>query len=137
MKSLKDITNFSVLMFIFMFTFAILGMELFAERIKFDENNLPIDIDNCNDQDGCVGLGISPRFNFDRWNNAMISIFVLIIGDDWNSIMFDYARASSDWCIIYFFTITAFGNVVLLNLFLAILLKDFDYEHEGDSDTRS
>jgi len=34
--SLKDISNFSVLLFIFMFTYTLLGMELFAYSVKID-----------------------------------------------------------------------------------------------------
>lgn len=94
-KTLKDISNFTILLFLFIFTYALLGMELFANRIKFDVNNNPIDINDCNDENGCVGLGESPRLNFDTWSNAMITIFILLVGDDWNSIMFDYARATS------------------------------------------
>eukprot|EP00347_Sterkiella_histriomuscorum_P019834 403340124 len=129
-RTLKDISNFSVILFLFIFTFALLGMELFAYRIKFDDNNQPINIDSCNDEDGCVGLGKSPRLNFDTWVNAMITIFVLLVGDDWNQLMIDYARASSFWVVIFFVTLTIFGNIILLNLFLAILLKDFEHQHE-------
>ena len=40
--TLKDISNFSVLLFLFMFVYTLLGMELFAYRVAFDESNLPL-----------------------------------------------------------------------------------------------
>ena len=38
--TLKDIRNFTVLMLIIMFIFTLLGMELFAYEIRFDDPNL-------------------------------------------------------------------------------------------------
>lgn len=35
--SLKDIGNFSVLLFLFLFTYTLLGMEIFANKVKFDD----------------------------------------------------------------------------------------------------
>ena len=125
-RTVKDISNFSILLFLFIFTYALLGMELFAQRVKFDEDSNPIDPDYCNDLDGCALRGKSLRLNFDKWDSAMITIFVLLVGDDWNMIMFDYSRATSEWSVLFFVSLTAFGNLILLNLFLAILLKDFE-----------
>lgn len=35
-KTLKDISTFSVLLFLFIFTYTLLGMEMFAYKAKFD-----------------------------------------------------------------------------------------------------
>ena len=37
MISLTDIANFSILLFLFMFTMTLLGLELYANKVKFDE----------------------------------------------------------------------------------------------------
>ena len=66
----------------------------------------------------------------------MIFIFVLLVNDDWNSYMFDYVRASSDGTILFFIAVTVLGNIILLNLFLAILLKDFEEAHNVVSTKR-
>jgi hypothetical protein len=44
-KTVKDISSFSILLFLFMFTYTLLGMEMFAYTVKYDKNNL---IDNEN-----------------------------------------------------------------------------------------
>lgn len=36
--SLKDIASFSVLLFLFLYTFTLLGLELYANQIKFDSD---------------------------------------------------------------------------------------------------
>lgn len=56
----------------------------------------------------------------------MSSVFIIIIGDDWNATMADYIRATSHASEAYFTTLTIFGNIILLNLFLAILLRQFE-----------
>ena len=50
-KTIKDISNFTVLLFLFIFTYAMLGMELFAYKIRFDEDGNPIDLSNINPRD--------------------------------------------------------------------------------------
>ena len=121
-NTLKDISNFTVLLFLFVYIYALLGMELFAFRIKFDEFGNPVYCDDNPTQ--CFGT--SPRLNFDSWFNAMIAVFILLVGDDWNSYMFDYVRATNESTIVYFISLVIIGNLVLLNLFLAILLKQFE-----------
>ena len=53
-------------------------------------------------------------------------MIVIILGDDWNSIMYDYVRATNYMNILFFVLITIFGNIVLMTLFLAIFLREFD-----------
>ena len=38
-RTLKDISNFTVLLFLFMFTYALLFMEIFAYKVYFNEDN--------------------------------------------------------------------------------------------------
>ena len=128
-NTFKDVSNFSVLLFLFMFTYALLGMELYANKIKFDQYNNPVD---CEEDKDC--LGESLRTNFDSWVNAMITVFILIVGDDWNSYMFDYVRATNKNSILYFMSLVTLGNLILLNLFLAIILKQFEQNHDPLTD---
>jgi hypothetical protein len=41
-KSLIDISSFTVLLCIFIFTYTLLGMEMFAYKTKFDADNKPV-----------------------------------------------------------------------------------------------
>jgi hypothetical protein len=81
-KTLKDISNFTILLFLFIFTYAMLGMELFAYRVRFDDQGEPIELDDGNSNNGRgVEIGESPRENFDTFLFAMTTIFILLIGD--------------------------------------------------------
>ena len=60
----------------------------------------------------------------------MIFIFVLLIKNEWNEYMIEYTRASSKGTIVFFLVVTIIGNIILLNLFLAILLRGLEETHD-------
>lgn len=62
-----------------------------------------------------------------------------MIGEDWNSSLYDHYRSEGLVAHFYFITLFILGNLILLNLFLAILLKNFEEppgkdEEEEDDD---
>ena len=125
----KDINYFALLMFIFMFIFTLLGMELFAYKVKY------------NDEDKTTALklkdpqwdsGFHPRLNFNDFPQGFTTIFIVFIGEDWNSVMYDHVRAVGWISIGFFVPIFIMGNLVMLNLFLAILLKNFEEPPEKE-----
>jgi hypothetical protein len=119
-KSIKDISNFSILLLLFIFTYMMLGMEMFAYNVKLNELN-KVD-----------PLGESPRTNFDRLDIAFTTIFIVLLGEDWNSVMNDHVRVMGDMYILFFVSLYVFGNLIMLNLFLAILLKNFEEKEKED-----
>lgn len=64
--------------------------------------------------------------NFDGIFQASVTVFGLLIGDNWNYVLYDCLRAVGWGSCIYFITFMMFGNIIMLNLFLAILLGNFD-----------
>jgi len=113
--SLKDISSFSILLFLFMFTYLLLGMELFANKVKYNSND-KFDLVN----------GTSPKQNFDNFWNALLTIFIVLTGQNWDSIMYSFARPFGAVAVVFFVSFVVIGQMILLNLFLAILLKNFD-----------
>jgi hypothetical protein len=89
--SIKDIGNFSVLLFLFLFTCTLLGMEIFSYKVKFDENG---DVDLIN--------GKTPRTNFDNFLHGFVTIFIVLIGDNWNFVMYDHINAVGEGSAIFF-----------------------------------
>lgn len=128
--TIKDISNFTVLMLIFMFIFTLLGMELYGHKIKYNNGD--------KDRPALDGEhGISPRLNFDTFFSGFVTIFIIFIGEDWNSVMYDHVRVNGDAPlvhIIFFILLFVMGNIVLLNLFLAILLKNFEEPPSKEED---
>jgi hypothetical protein len=125
----REIRTFAILLLIFILVFALLGMELYGHRVKFNNESKEKVVD------GDDPAGLTPRINFDNLLNGVVAIFIIFIGEDWNSVMYDHVRATSDISILFFVGLFIFGNLVLLNLFLAILLKNFEIDSsEKDED---
>ena len=64
--------------------------------------------------------------NFDTFIEALITVFAIMIGDNWTTVMYDAMRAKGNIYALYFIIVFAFGNIIMLNLFLALLLGNFD-----------
>ena len=83
----------------------------------------------------------SPRPNFDNIGMAFVSIFIVFIGEDWNSVMYSHERVIGWSGSVVFPLFYVALNLILLNLFLAILLKNFDEvvdnDKQGDNDADS
>ena len=83
--SLTDISNFSMLLFLMIFIFSLLGMELFAFSVAYDEDG-----EKVFDQREIKALeqkGVKivwPRENFNSIGSALTTIFIVIIGEDWH-----------------------------------------------------
>ena len=56
----------------------------------------------------------------------MITIFIILVGENWNEVMFDAINALGWVAAVYFVLLVIIGNFILLNLFLAILLGNFE-----------
>jgi len=109
--------DYCILLLLFIYVFALLGMSMFAGKVKFNADG---DIDY-EDPEAEV-----PRANFDHVLWAMITVFFVMIGENWNSTMYDHMRGTSKFAALYFIALVILGNIIMLNLFLAILLGNFD-----------
>jgi hypothetical protein len=83
----------------------------------------------------------APRENFDDVGNALTTVFILILGEDWPGVMYTHMRVYGAYgyyvCPYFLITFSA-GNLIMLSLFTAILLQNFeggddDDEEEDDS----
>ena len=121
--SLVDISAFSILLFLFMFTYNLLGMEFFAYRIAYNDAD-QLDLDN----------GEYPRTNFNTFLEGITTIFITLTGDSWNLIMYRHIRQNYAVGLLYFVSLVIFGRFLMLNLFLAILLKNFDVTADNEEE---
>ena len=119
-----DISNFTILMMIVIFIYTLLGLELYAYRVKFNNEDMDyaLDIDEVPD----IKEGYYPRSNFNTFSSGYITVFGILIGENWNVVMYDHLRAIGSSAYIFFISAFITGNLILLNLFLAILLKNFE-----------
>ncbi len=76
--TVSTIGNYIVLLSLFIYIYALLGMQQFAGKLKFNEDG-EHDLKN----------GTSPRANFDTLLWSSVTIFQILIGDNWNTVMYD------------------------------------------------
>ena len=67
-----------------------------------------------------------PRNNFDSIVWATTTIFGVLSGENWNVNMYDAIRANPAAGVLYFITLIVFGMFIVMNIFMAILLANFD-----------
>ncbi|CDW82905.1 voltage-gated ion channel superfamily [Stylonychia lemnae] len=116
-RTFKDISTFSILLFLFMFIYSLLGMEIFAYKVKVLPDQITLD----------DAHGSSPLANFDDFISSFTTVFIILTNDGWSAIYYNYYRATGPAVsTIFFISLIIIGQKVLLNLFLAILLENFD-----------
>lgn len=110
--ALSNIVSFLILMALFVFIYTVIGMELFAGKVKFNNDN-EIDLTN----------GKSLKYNFDSLTQALIAAYTLIIGDNWSDFMYSYSRINYAIGVIYYYTGIFVLNVFFVSAFMAIFLQ--------------
>ncbi|GFS67407.1 voltage-dependent T-type calcium channel subunit alpha-1H [Nephila pilipes] len=70
------------------------------------------------------------RMNFDNFLWATVTVFQILTQEDWNIVLFNGMERTSHWAALYFVALMTFGNYVLFNLLVAILVEGFSAEDE-------
>jgi hypothetical protein len=78
--------------------------------------------------------GEPTRYNFNSMPNSLLVMFILLTGENWNEIMAIVWNAHGSLAIFFFVSAMIIGNFMLLNLFLAILLKYIEENDDDDMD---
>nr|XP_042899987.1 voltage-dependent T-type calcium channel subunit alpha-1G isoform X2 [Parasteatoda tepidariorum] len=122
LRTVDNVAVFFALLILFIFIFSILGMNLFG--CKFCKK-LPDGATQCD------------RKNFDSLLWAIVTVFQILTQEDWNVVLFNGMEKTSHWAALYFVALMTFGNYVLFNLLVAILVEGFSAEDDKKSDVRS
>ncbi|GLI71626.1 hypothetical protein VaNZ11_016896 [Volvox africanus] len=77
-----------------------------------------------------VGKSQVPRANFDNVLWGIYTVFQLLTGEDWNTVMYNGMSTVSDWASLYFVGAIVIGNYLVFNLFIAILLDNLSFKIE-------
>ena len=116
--TVASLGEFAFVVVLAVFIFALLGMQMFGGKM-------------CAESDA-HGEPEIPRHNFDTLLWALVTVFQVLTGEDWNAVMYDAALASGPWSSLYFVALLVIGNFLVLNLFIAILLTNFSAQEVSD-----
>ncbi|KAI4826561.1 hypothetical protein KUCAC02_030007, partial [Chaenocephalus aceratus] len=111
LNSVRSIACLLLLLFLFIVIFSLLGMQVFGGKFNFPNQ-------------------AKPRSTFDSFPQALITVFQILTGEDWNAVMYDGINAHGGPTMpgilvsIYFIILFVCGNFILLNVFLAIAVDN-------------
>uniref|UniRef100_A0A8C6NF21 Voltage-dependent T-type calcium channel subunit alpha-1H n=1 Tax=Melopsittacus undulatus TaxID=13146 RepID=A0A8C6NF21_MELUD len=121
MKTMDNVATFCMLLMLFIFIFSILGMHLFGCKFSLKTD---------------TGDTVPDRKNFDSLLWAIVTVFQILTQEDWNVVLYNGMASTSSWAALYFVALMTFGNYVLFNLLVAILVEGFQAEGDANrSDT--
>eukprot|EP01090_Pellita_catalonica_P021857 TRINITY_DN8296_c0_g1_i2.p1 TRINITY_DN8296_c0_g1~~TRINITY_DN8296_c0_g1_i2.p1 ORF type:complete len:559 (+),score=91.11 TRINITY_DN8296_c0_g1_i2:693-2369(+) len=109
--SLPAVLNIGFVLFIVFFIYAILGTNFFNEVTS----GTILNDDNVN------------------FTNVAYSFFMLVrmaTGESWDVIMSDVQEARGNWVVIYFVSFVTLSTFLGLNLFVAVVLENFQFVSE-------
>ncbi|XP_039311400.1 voltage-dependent calcium channel type A subunit alpha-1 isoform X25 [Solenopsis invicta] len=104
LSSMRSIISLLFLLFLFILIFALLGMQLFGGQFNFEEG--------------------TPPTNFNTFPIALLTVFQILTGEDWNEVMYKGIESQGMGYSLYFIVLVLFGNYTLLNVFLAIAVDN-------------
>ncbi|KAJ7401871.1 hypothetical protein BTVI_91846 [Pitangus sulphuratus] len=110
-NSLGALSNLTLVLGIIIFIFAIVGVQLFGKSYKL----------NCTK----ISKDCKPRWHMMDFFHSFLVVFRILCGE-WIETMWDcMVVAEPPLCLFVFLLVMVLGNLVVLNLFIALLLSSF------------
>ncbi|KAK5875162.1 hypothetical protein CesoFtcFv8_027674 [Champsocephalus esox] len=123
-NSVGALGNLTLVLAIIVFIFAVVGMQLFGKSYKECV---------CKISDSCE----LPRWHMHDFFHSFLIVFRVLCGE-WIETMWDCMEvAGQSMCLIVFLMVMVIGNLVVLNLFLALLLSSFSADNLAATDDDS
>uniref|UniRef100_A0A4W3HQN7 Sodium channel protein n=1 Tax=Callorhinchus milii TaxID=7868 RepID=A0A4W3HQN7_CALMI len=120
-NSIGALGNLTLVLAIIVFIFAVVGMQLFGKMYKQCVCKISLD---CS----------LPRWHMNDFFHSFLIVFRILCGE-WIETMWDCMEvAGQSMCLIVFMMVMVIGNLVVLNLFLALLLSSFSADNLSASD---
>ncbi|XP_029005833.1 sodium channel, voltage gated, type VIII, alpha subunit b isoform X5 [Betta splendens] len=120
-NSVGALGNLTLVLAIIVFIFAVVGMQLFGKSYKDCV---------CKIAESCT----LPRWHMNDFFHSFLIVFRVLCGE-WIETMWDCMEvAGQSMCLIVFMMVMVIGNLVVLNLFLALLLSSFSADNLAATD---
>ncbi|KAJ9443790.1 Muscle calcium channel subunit alpha-1 [Diplonema papillatum] len=101
-----------LIMLLFIFIGGVLGLQLFEDAFPAES-----------------------RANYNSLWESFLTVFIIITGESWATIMKEAIIGTNAAAVLYFVPLFIFGNYMLINLFIAILIDEFMRTKEKAEDT--
>ncbi|NXI47303.1 SCN5A protein, partial [Galbula dea] len=115
-NSVGALGNLTLVLAIIVFIFAVVGMQLFGKSYLDNVKKIST-------------TGNLPRWHMNDFFHSFLIIFRILCGE-WIETMWDCMEvAGQPLCLLVFLLVMVIGNLVVLNLFLALLLSSFSADN--------
>ena len=120
-QALPQLSNVLILLTLVSTIFALLGMQLFGGKFT-DE----------------LGYGEHPeqtplpRYHFDYFVPAMLTVFIVMTGDAWVSPMMDGISVLGPQAAVFYIVVVLIGTYLMMNLLVAVLLHLFSQKSDAE-----
>ncbi|XP_076188094.1 sodium channel protein type 5 subunit alpha isoform X2 [Aptenodytes patagonicus] len=115
-NSVGALGNLTLVLAIIVFIFAVVGMQLFGKSYMDNVKKIST-------------TGSLPRWHMNDFFHSFLIIFRILCGE-WIETMWDCMEvAGQPLCLLVFLLVMVIGNLVVLNLFLALLLSSFSADN--------
>uniref|UniRef100_A0A673KEM1 Sodium channel protein n=1 Tax=Sinocyclocheilus rhinocerous TaxID=307959 RepID=A0A673KEM1_9TELE len=115
-NSLGALSNLTLVLAIIVFIFAVVGMQLFGKNYRDCV---------CKISEDCT----LPRWHMNDFFHSFLIVFRVLCGE-WIETMWDCMQVAGEpLCLIVYMMVMVIGNLVVLNLFLALLLSSFSADN--------
>ncbi|XP_066490743.1 sodium channel protein type 3 subunit alpha isoform X4 [Tiliqua scincoides] len=120
-NSVGALGNLTLVLAIIVFIFAVVGMQLFGKNYRECVCKIATDCE-------------LPRWHMSDFFHSFLIVFRVLCGE-WIETMWDCMEvADQTMCLIVFMLVMVIGNLVVLNLFLALLLSSFSSDNLAATD---
>ncbi|XP_056278663.1 sodium channel, voltage gated, type VIII, alpha subunit a isoform X8 [Pseudoliparis swirei] len=120
-NSVGALGNLTLVLAIIVFIFAVVGMQLFGKSYKDCVCKISLECE-------------LPRWHMNDFFHSFLIVFRVLCGE-WIETMWDCMEvAGQGMCLLVFLMVMVIGNLVVLNLFLALLLSSFSADNLAATD---
>ncbi|KAL8606785.1 hypothetical protein ACOMHN_049614 [Nucella lapillus] len=117
----SNMKAFAGVLIVIYYVFAILGMELFQDVIKFH---------NITDSNQTFECGSYQQLqywsnNFDDFASSLMVLWDVMVVNNWMVFLDAYRTATSAWAYVYFVAWWMISVIIVVNLFTAIIMENF------------
>jgi len=126
LKAVRSTLAFAVIINLYIYTMALIGMTFFANRLVFDSDGYVIT--TINSDEYLAAKKYMPRSNFDNFLFSFATVFQIMTTEAWNSVQNNLWRSLGMPAILFPWVVIVFGVFILLSLYVGQVIDDFANE---------
>ncbi|KAK3098706.1 hypothetical protein FSP39_022251, partial [Pinctada imbricata] len=121
----RNLKSFAGILIVIYYSFAILGIELFHDKIKYYDQGNSTTPDVLRYECGSYQQLEYWANNFNDFAAAIVVLWDVMVVNNWSIFLKEYAVVASEWSYLYFVAWWLLSVVIVLQLFTALIIENF------------